>query len=53
MLWAPCLKEKHIILSGTGPKTEVQCSAEKNVIMDLQANFPYSKIESLKNKYRL
>lgn len=46
MLWAPCLKEKHIIhiiLSVTGPKTEVQCSAEKNVIMDLQANFPYSK----------
>lgn len=38
-----------------GPKTEVQYSAEKNVIMELQAYFPYDKREKShkENKFRL
>lgn len=39
------LRNALYILSMLGPKTKVQRSAEKNVIMVLQAYFPYSKRE--------
>lgn len=49
------LRNALYILSMLGPKTKVQRSAEKNVIMVLQAYFPYSKREKshTENKFRL